>query len=412
MKVGIGFFLVVISLYSSTALATVTEKKQALSEIQSQIKQVDSVIKTLGNEKIAQLEELKKIEKQYGELANNLIAIKLEVDQHLEKQTEIRNKINITQKDLQVQKHGLEGIVRSAHAIGDQEGLKLILNQHDPNLSGRMLVYLDYITKARIRKIQLIHENAQALQQLETEKISETQILQTALKKKQVQTEQMLMLKTQRESLLTLLNKDYLSKNDQKERLLRDERKLARLVASLQKTEDNDNHQESIPEPANPKPEQQTEIDRDSTQTIKRTNNQNQTNKSFIELQGALNWPVKGVISERFGSKRYDNALDGTVISTNEGAEIHAVAPGRVVYAEWMSGYGLLLIIDHGHNFMSLYGFNQSLYKKVGEQVDLGEKLASVGRSGGRSEASLYFGIRKNGKPINPELWCGKAIKN
>jgi septal ring factor EnvC (AmiA/AmiB activator) len=100
------------------------------------------------------------------------------------------------------------------------------------------------------------------------------------------------------------------------------------------------------------------------------------------------------------------------VISAHEGADIHAVAAGRVVYADWLRGYGLMVIVEHGKGYMSLYAFNQSLHKSVGEQVKAGETLASVGRSGGRSQAALYFGIRSNGRPVDPEHWCRKPAKN
>jgi septal ring factor EnvC (AmiA/AmiB activator) len=100
------------------------------------------------------------------------------------------------------------------------------------------------------------------------------------------------------------------------------------------------------------------------------------------------------------------------VISAREGADIHAVAAGKVVYADWLRGYGLMLIVDHGKGYMSLYAFNQSLHKSVGAQVKAGETLASVGRSGGRSQAALYFGIRSNGRPVDPEHWCRKPAKD
>jgi septal ring factor EnvC (AmiA/AmiB activator) len=108
---------------------------------------------------------------------------------------------------------------------------------------------------------------------------------------------------------------------------------------------------------------------------------------------------------KRFGSPRSETRWDGVLISAQEGTDIRAVSSGRVVFADWLRGYGLLIIIDHGNGYMTLYAFNQSLYKKVGEAVNMGTVIAAVGKSDGREESGLYFGIRNQGKPIDPLHW-------
>jgi septal ring factor EnvC (AmiA/AmiB activator) len=126
----------------------------------------------------------------------------------------------------------------------------------------------------------------------------------------------------------------------------------------------------------------------------------------FSTLKGKLPWPVSGRLAQKFGSPRSEGAWDGVLIDAREGMEIKAVTRGKVVYAEWLRGYGLLTIIDHGQGYMTLYAFNQSLYKRMGDLVEAGDVIASVGQSGGRSQAGLYFGIRKKGVPIDPLEWC------
>jgi len=126
----------------------------------------------------------------------------------------------------------------------------------------------------------------------------------------------------------------------------------------------------------------------------------------FTTLKGSLPWPVKGRLAQSFGSPRADSRWDGVLIEANEGTDIKAVTEGKVVYAEWKMGYGMLLIIDHGHGYMTLYAFNQSLYKHEGDWVEAGDVIATVGQSGGRSQAGLYFGIRQNGTPVDPLEWC------
>ncbi len=412
MKAGICLLVSAIGISPALLAATDAEKSRELVEVQSKIQQVGADVRNLASERTAQAEQLKKLEKQYGELANALIGIKAEIKQQEQVLQDVRGKVSTTQKDIRTQQNGLEGLIKSAHAIGGKEGLKVILNQRDPSLSGRMLVYHDYISKARLQKLQLIQEDLKTLRNLEAQKDTESQLLQIALEKKQQETDAMQALKNKREKLLAQIDSDYTSKSDQLERLIHDEKKLESLVASLQKTDDN-----AIREPS-PTGEtnriiyqqQPTQPERESPRKQEKFDSES-PKKAFADLQGQLPWPVQGTITERFGSRRFETSWDGTLISAREGAEIRAVAPGRVVYADWLRGYGLMLIIDHGKGYMSLYGFNQSLHKGVGEQVRTGEILASVGRSGGRSQAALYFSIRKKGKPVDPELWCRNPAK-
>jgi septal ring factor EnvC (AmiA/AmiB activator) len=116
-------------------------------------------------------------------------------------------------------------------------------------------------------------------------------------------------------------------------------------------------------------------------------------------------WPVTGNLRHRFGAARMSGQWDGVVISAPEGEAVHAIKPGRVAFADWLRGYGLLAIVDHGNGLMSLYGFNQSIHKIVGDWVGAGDVVASVGSSGGQSEPALYFGIRDKGRPIDPLTW-------
>jgi len=128
----------------------------------------------------------------------------------------------------------------------------------------------------------------------------------------------------------------------------------------------------------------------------------------FGKLKGRLQWPTKGKVRALFGKPRQAGRVrwNGVLIQAREGKEVHSVSHGRVAYADWLRGYGLLLIVDHGDGYMSLYGHNQSLFKETGDWVEAGEVIGSVGKSGGFQQAELYFEIRHNGKPSNPVKWC------
>jgi septal ring factor EnvC (AmiA/AmiB activator) len=127
----------------------------------------------------------------------------------------------------------------------------------------------------------------------------------------------------------------------------------------------------------------------------------------FHSRKGKLRWPARGRLAQRFGAPRSGGLRwRGVMIEAQEGGEVRAVSQGRIAFSDWMRGFGLLLIIDHGDGYMSLYGHNQTLYKEVGEWVDTGEVVALLGASGGRTESGLYFEMRHKGRPINPVHWC------
>jgi septal ring factor EnvC (AmiA/AmiB activator) len=416
MMLRVGLIIILIG-FSSALVAETEDNDHELSAVRAKIREVGDDVRTLAGDKNTQIEQLKRLEKQYGEQINALKEIKAEIRRKEQALQEVRNNLAAKQKDIQDQQQGLQGLIRSAYSMGDQQRLNVVLNQHDPALSGRMMVYFDYISKARLQKLETIDQDLKSLRQLESQYDTETQLLQVDLEKKQQETDALEVLKQQREKLLAQIDNDYALKHGELAQLIRDEKKLEALVASLQKTDDNE-ALSAVPQPEiaithNVKSEQ-TEKVRPTLPPVKISEPREQairSGKAFPELKGQLPWPVQGAINERFGSRRFDITLDGAIIGAHEGADIRAVADGRVVYADWLRGYGLMIIVDHGKGYMSLYAYNQSLHKSVGEQVRAGESLASVGRSGGRSQAALYFGIRAKGRPVDPEQWCRKPEK-
>ncbi|HEB78508.1 MAG TPA: hypothetical protein ENI90_08280 [Methylothermaceae bacterium] len=132
-------------------------------------------------------------------------------------------------------------------------------------------------------------------------------------------------------------------------------------------------------------------------------------NRAFAKRRRKLPWPVAGRIVTSFGAKRGTGRWEGVVIQAAEGTPVKAIHPGRVIFSGWMPGYGQLLIVRHDHHFMTLYAFNQTLLKHIGDRVREGEVIATVGRSGGRSRPGLYFAIRQGSKPVDPKHWCRRA---
>jgi septal ring factor EnvC (AmiA/AmiB activator) len=189
--------------------------------------------------------------------------------------------------------------------------------------------------------------------------------------------------------LLTRIDSDFISNEQRLAQLQESESRLRGLMTSLSDTE----------KALSVNAEQDKEL---STSLA----NVSKTNTDFLSLKGKLPWPVVGKLSHKFGSARTEVAWDGVLIDAKEGLEVQAVTRGKVVFAEWFRSFGLMIIIDHGQGYLTLYGYNQSLYKKTGDAVEAGDVIASVGQSGGRNKAGLYFGIRNKGVPIDPLEWC------
>jgi septal ring factor EnvC (AmiA/AmiB activator) len=358
--------------------ADVTNKTKELTGLQIRIKKVSRKLNQLKTKKNVLLSELKKMDTQYGKSA---VLLK-QLDNQIKQQQALlkKNQQQIEEKLHQVdsQKHALELQVKAAHGMGRNEKLKLMLNQQNPALSGRVMVYYDYLNKVRLNEISKINQDLRQLQALKQERRKETVFLEEKLEKRKLEQTVLLETKAERKILLAKINRQFASKKQQLNRFKVSEKKLKSLISSLQQTMDDFPLEEGAV-------------------------------KEFAKLKGKLPWPTKGKLVKKFGAQRSDSRWDGVLIRAKEGANIRVVTRGRVIYADWLRGYGLLTIIDHGKEYMTLYAFNQSLYKTVGDWVEAGTIIASVGQSGGQADTGLYFGIRKKGKPVDPVKWCRKV---
>ena len=356
------------------------EPAKELHKVQRQIRDVERQLQRIQQEKRSLVRQLAEVEKKYGQIVRSLKALQVRIAEQRRRLQGIEKQGKLATEKIAQQRAALAGEVRASYVMGRQDKLKLILNQQDPLVSSRMMVYYDYFAKARLNRLAIVQENLRALARLEQEKRQETQALEQAAAEKKAEQAAMLAVKKARDQLLAKLDKDFAKKKQQLSQMQANARELQKLVDSLRRAA------EDFPFEAGP-------------------------GKSFAKLRGQLPWPIRGRLIRRFGSKRAGGQWHGVLISAGEGTEIHAVSRGRVVYADWLRGYGLLTIIDHGKGYMTLYAFTQSLFKDVGDWVEAGDVIAAVGKSGGRSRAGLYFGIRKNGRSVNPVKWCRKVRK-
>lgn len=386
----VGFFFLSLLLVNQ-GRAGLFEK---ITEFDNQVDFDDS--KQSIEQKKADLQKrLAEVEKRYGEVAASLKVLQAQIEQaqkNLDKNQEDRQ---IYQKEIDKHNKELSVQVKAAYAMGRKEKLKILLNQQDPVLSSRMMLYYNYINRARLKRLSDINEAIKHQGQLDQQKETDTKLLEKSLEQKQVEQIALDDAKKQRTELLNQLMRDFSSRQQQLSDLKESENKLKGLIKLLQGEQDTpENTQEAKPTivETTPKPD-------DSKPNI-----------DFSSLKGQLPLPVTGSI-RKFGIARAKGVWDGVLISASEGTEVRAVAKGIVAYADPLQGYGSLIIIDHGQGYMTIHGFNQSLYKHVGDTIEAGEVIASVGKSGGRKQSGLYFGIRKQGMPVDPLGWFEKQGK-
>lgn len=284
------------------------------------------------------------------------------------------------QKDKALQLELLAIQVRSAYAIGRQEYLKLLLNQEHPESIGRVLRYYQYFNAERSSRVTRAEKIVKKLD--EVSKAINRKVSQLNRLRKNQRTKKAALENTRRARALVLarLQSEMLNKGEELEHLIQNEQKLTRLIDEINQV--------------------MPDIQMEPGKHLK-----------FAKLKGKLFWPTVGKVKRLFGKSRRSNKLkwNGVIITARSGMNVRAIARGRVAYADWLRGYGLLVIIDHGDGYMSLYGRNESIQKETGDWVEANEVIASVGNSGGSKSTGLYFEIRYNGKPRNPSRWCKKT---
>ncbi len=385
MKITLFLFLLLIFDYIS-AYAEDLQPNPQLNKVESEIIDVKQDMQRLSEQKSDMESMLADIEKHYGESATSLKSQLLIIDQQRQGIARIQQEIKVYKHEIENLNKELSGHFKAAYLMGHEQRLKLILNQQDPVLTARIMVYFNYINNERLKNLSNKEAAVQLLRKLDEQKKTETELLQQRLQQKKAEQALLDQDRIQRNALLKKINQDYSSNEHQLSQLKENEISLKNLMSSLPITEE--------------------ELAINAGENKQQVQDNGEFKGDFSTLKGNLPWPIKGRLVQAFGSSRADSHWDGVLIEAKEGTEIKSVTEGKVVYAQWKMGYGLLLIIYHGHGYMSLYAFNQSLYKHEGEQVEAGDIIATVGQSGGRSQPGLYFGIRQNGTPVDPLEWC------
>jgi septal ring factor EnvC (AmiA/AmiB activator) len=277
------------------------------------------------------------------------------------------------QQRLAAQRGELAAAVRAAYVAGREEHLKLLLSQRDPAALGRVLVYYSYFGRARAGRIAAIEDSITRIAALSADEAAEREALAALERESEQELAAVDAARGQRELALAESQKRIRSGQDDIARLKREAQGLEKLIADLRRA------LQRAPAPAG---------------------------LPFERVRGKLPWPAPGRIVARFGEARGGGLRwNGVLIATERGTEVRAPYAGRVVYSDWLPGLGLLLIIDHGGGYMTLYGHNEQLYKGVGEAVLAGELIATVGDSGGQARPELYLEVRRGTTAEDPRRW-------
>jgi septal ring factor EnvC (AmiA/AmiB activator) len=351
-----------------------------LKAVRSQIEKVKAEMERDAGRRDQLTKELEESEKTVGAARGALEKLRRERTTHTARRTELANEKRAEEAALAKDREALAGQLRAASMIGRQEPIKLLLNQQDPGQTGRVLVYYQYFGRARASQIAAIDAHLAEIDTLDAELAAEEERLLALEEQQRGEVAKLTSARERRGKALVTLEAESKNRAKELERLKDQQGGLEKLVRELRRALER--------------------IDKFPTDS----------KDAFARLRGKLAWPVAGRLVASYGQVRAGGMKwDGVLLAGAQGTPVRAVYHGRVVYADWLSGLGLLTIIDHGDGYLSLYGHNERLYKEVGERVTAGETIATVGDSGGRSSPALYFEIRKAGKPVDPRPWFKSA---
>ena len=388
------------------------ETQQQLDAAQKDVAELKKLLEAIQKEKSGVQGELKKTESEMGQLEKQVKGLQ----QELNKSNEELKRLDTEKKKLQqsrLEQQRLIGIqARAAYQGGQQEYLKLLLNQQNPEKFSRTLTYYDYLSQARLEQLATFNETLRQLANVEQDIANQQNQLNEQKSALDGRREQLAEARKERQLALAKLNKD-LSARDQKLKARQlEQAQLGNVLKTIEATLARQAREAAEARKLELAAEQaRLKGDKASPGTNGPLVSSSGATYggNFASARGKLPWPVNGRLAARFGTARGGDERtkwDGVLISAGAGSQVHAVHGGRVVFADWLRGAGLLVILDHGNGYLSLYGHNQSLLKDAGQIVKAGEAIATVGTSGGQNTPALYFAIRQQGRPSDPAQWC------
>lgn len=374
--------LAMLALLAPTARSWADDQQRQhrlrLEQLKAEIGQLSAELKNDQQDRSELREALRQSELVLGKIHRNIQKTMADLDRN---QVRLANLKSEREQKLATWAGQREQVGRElllAYQVDRYGPLKVLLNQQRPEALARAMVYYEYFYEARSRRIERSLATLEHIAALEEEAAEAAKAMQISRDSLRLQRETLVASQHRQRRDLARLNASIASRDQQLEKMSIDRAKLEGLLESIGHT---------VATFALPT-----------------------TAQAFASLRGVMPWPVTGKPSNRYGGKRPAGLRwQGLSIPAREGTTVRAIHHGRVVFADWLRGFGLLLILDHGDNYLSLYAQNQALLRDVGEWVSAGAPISTVGNSGGQPRSALYFEIRKDGKPTDPGIWLRKG---
>jgi septal ring factor EnvC (AmiA/AmiB activator) len=364
-----------------------TEQKKELNELRSQIEALQKRLEKSEESKIEAADALRKSERAISKANRRLFELTGDRKKINDEKKRLQYEIAQVQSRIELQREALNKLIYRQYLAGQPEAIRLMLNGQDPNQTARQLHYLSYVSRARAQLIGELRASFDELNDLTRQVQNQSAGLRNLEKEESKQKKTLEKQKRARKKVLAKTSGDITRQRKQISKLKGDEQRLTTLIKRLAEEAEKRRKQARLRNQALP--------------------DQSLNNSTFRKLKGRLRLPVLGELTNRFGRPRADGGLSwkGLFIAAKEGDMVRSIAPGQVIYADWLRGFGNLMIIDHGAGYMSLYGNNEALLKQIGDKLSAGDMIASVGNSGGNPESGLYFELRHNGRPFDPLPW-------
>ena len=375
---------------AATPAKTQEEAREQQRELRERISAMQKKLAAAEEIKTEASDALRESEQAISEANRELRQLNRQSRESNTKLGELRKSSQDTGNALRAQQDLLGRMLRQQYLQGQSAALRLVLSREDPNEMARQLHYLAHIARARAQLVDGLRSNLREIDRLKVEIAEEAMAIARIAAEQTAQRKRLEQEKRARAGVLSRVSRDIRTQQREMRAMQANENRLTRLVDQLAKLVVRKPATGSRPRPR--------------TDAVPSSRNDD---SPFAALRGKLALPVRGELGSRFGSPRIDGGVTwkGLFIAAKSGDDVRAVADGRVVYADWLRGFGNLLIVDHGDSYMTLYANAEALLKQVGDVIRGGEAVATVGNSGGNPESGLYFEMRHEGRPFDPLNW-------
>jgi septal ring factor EnvC (AmiA/AmiB activator) len=369
--------LLTIGLMLGAVASADEQQEQELDNLKRSISSLEKTLEDRGKERNSLQSELKKVELEASKINSNMRRLRSKINKLEDQLKDLSSQERDLQLGIRGQSAAIVEQIAAAYKLGNQEPLKLLLNQEDPQKIARVFKYYDYFLLARSEKIKRYKKDVGELEAVIADIKNQKQRLTQS--RAELESDKTKLARQAKKRKKTLSNLQSSLRTDKKKlsKLNKERGKLEELLDAVKRAA------AELPLPSN--------------------------YESFVSRKGQLSWPLKGRVAHSFGSRRSGELRwEGWLIGAEAGDEVKAVHQGRVVFSNYLRGFGLLVIVDHSDGFLTLYAHNQELLKDIGDWVQSNEILSRAGDTGGLDKPALYFEIRKNGNPADPKSWLGK----